>query len=393
MAKLLYIQPYGDSLMAMMDDGTQYLAYKSSTDVWIVSGNGGSTPPDDGSLHVVDNPPSSITAVDVNGVTWTFNSTQVGRMVDVLNAAIPISGTTYDSLVVVFITSIIETHFMNLSNTTAYPESGSFPDIDGDGSDGTSLGLFQQTPPNGWGTPQELCTPSYATRAFIGGSSGPNNGSPRGLFDLSPAWNNGRTPGQAAQAVQGSAFPDRYDTVVPVAKHCLDVLLVSSGSGGNFSWPFSTSTVTSEYGPRTGPIGSFHEGIDFGYSPATSGAKEFACADGVVEAINLNSNYGFSVQLKHGLDSSGNRLRTIYAHMSSAPLVHVGQSITKGMLLGYLGSSGDATGPHLHWETHTCPGDGPIRHNTSSTSSGIGVRTAINPRDFMKTYGDGKVLS
>lgn len=162
-------------------------------------------------------------------------------------------------------------------------------------------------------------------------------------------------------------------------------------SGDKFSWPFNPdSTVTSEYGPRTGPIGSFHEGIDFGYSPATTGAKEYAAAAGTVEAINLNSNYGYSVQLSHGVDAAtGYGLHTIYAHMDTNPLVNVGDTVTKGQLLGYLGASGDATGPHLHWETHTCPDNGPIVHNTTDTSEGLDIRTAINPRDFMVTYGDG----
>lgn len=177
-----------------------------------------------------------------------------------------------------------------------------------------------------------------------------------------------------------------------------NVWLVKGGGAvpgtGNFSWPFDPSdTVTSEYGPRTGPIGSFHEGIDFGISPAVTGAKEYAAADGVVEAIDLNSNYGYSVQLKHGVDpATGYGLHTIYAHMESEPLVAVGDTVTKGQILGYLGASGDATGPHLHWETHTCPSDGPIVHNTTNTSEGLDIRTAINPRDFMVTYGDGAVF-
>lgn len=161
---------------------------------------------------------------------------------------------------------------------------------------------------------------------------------------------------------------------------------------GSFSWPFSPSTMTSQYGPRTGPIGSFHEGMDFGYSPAVYGAKEFASNKGTVEAVNLNSNYGYSVQLYHGTDAAGNGLHTIYAHMNANPLVHVGQVVDKGTLLGYLGASGDAIGAHLHWETHTCPHNGPIVHNTSNTSSGLSIRTAIDPKSFMKTYGDGAVF-
>lgn len=389
MATPKYIQPYGDQLMVMMDDGTKLLAYKTNTNVWLINGSGSG-----GGLDIVANPPDSITATAVDGTVYTFGSTQILRMVQVLQTAIPISGINRDALVIVFITAITESDFKNLSNVTAYPDSGGYPNIDGDGSDGSSLGLYQQTPPNGWGTPLELCTVSYATQAFIGGPSGPNNGSPPGLFDITPPWNDGsRTPGEAAQAVQGSAFPDRYDNVVPVANACLNALLTPNSGTGQFSWPFNVNTVTSEYGPRTGPVGSFHEGIDFGYNPAVTGAKEYAAAAGTVEAINLNSNYGYSVQLKHGVDSAtGYGLHTIYAHMSSSPLVSVGQTVRKGQLLGYLGSSGDATGPHLHWETHTCPSDGPIVHNTTDTSTGLSIRTAVNPRDFMATYGDSSVF-
>ena len=388
MAKPKYIQPYGNQLMLYMDDGSQLLFYQANS-LWLPTGGSSNG----GGLDIVANPPSSITANDTDGTTYTFDETEILRMVQVLQTAIPITGVTRDALVVVFITAITESHFKNLSNVTAYPDSGGYPNIDGDGSDGSSLGLYQQTPPNGWGTPLQLCTVSYATQAFIGGPSGPNNGSPPGLFDISPAWDDpSRTPGQAAQAVQGSAFPDRYDKVVPVANACLNALLTPNSGTGQFSWPFNTNTVTSEYGPRTGPVGSFHEGIDFGYNPAVTGAKEYAAGSGTVEAINLNSNYGYSVQLKHGVDTSGNGLHTIYAHMSSNPRVSVGQKVSKGQLLGYLGSSGDATGPHLHWETHTCPSDGPIVHNTTDTSEGLSIRTAINPRDFMTTYGDGAVF-
>lgn len=163
--------------------------------------------------------------------------------------------------------------------------------------------------------------------------------------------------------------------------------------GGHFSWPYSLSNVSSEYGPRIGPIGSFHEGIDFSGGTAVYGAKDYATNDGTVEIVNINSNYGYSVQLYHGVDpATGYGLHTIYAHMNAQPLVRVGQKVTKGTVLGYLGHSGDATGSHLHFETHTCPSNGPIRHNTTNTASGLAIRTAINPRQFMTTYGDGAVI-
>jgi murein DD-endopeptidase MepM/ murein hydrolase activator NlpD len=160
-----------------------------------------------------------------------------------------------------------------------------------------------------------------------------------------------------------------------------------------FSWPFSLSNVSSEFGPRTGPIGSFHEGIDFSGGTAHAGAKIFATNDGTVEKININSNYGYSVQLFHGVDApTGYGLHTLYAHFQSFPMVGNGDRVVKGQQIGVLGASGDAQGAHLHFETHTCPNNGPIRHNTNNTTDSLTVRTAINPRAFMTTYGDGAVI-
>jgi LysM repeat protein len=74
--------------------------------------------------------------------------------------------------------------------------------------DRDSLGLFQQRPSAGWGSPSQLLTPSYAARLFFGGPSNPNAGKTRGLLDI-PGWLF-TTVTQAAQAVQHSAYPDAY---------------------------------------------------------------------------------------------------------------------------------------------------------------------------------------
>ncbi|MCW5944376.1 MAG: peptidoglycan-binding protein, partial [Cryobacterium sp.] len=71
-----------------------------------------------------------------------------------------------------------------------------------------SVGLFQQRPSTGWGTPAQLTDPVYASRLFFGGPSNPNKGKTRGLLDIS-GWQN-MTVTQAAQAVQISAFPNAY---------------------------------------------------------------------------------------------------------------------------------------------------------------------------------------
>jgi hypothetical protein len=77
-----------------------------------------------------------------------------------------------------------------------------------DWGDRDSVGLFQQRPSAGWGTVDELTTPSYAAQLFFGGESNPNAGATRGLLDI-PGWE-GLSVTEAAQAVQISAYPDRY---------------------------------------------------------------------------------------------------------------------------------------------------------------------------------------
>jgi LysM repeat protein len=74
--------------------------------------------------------------------------------------------------------------------------------------DRDSLGLFQQRPSTGWGTPAQVMDPAYSARLFFGGPTNPNRGKTRGLLDI-PGWQT-KTVAQAAQAVQLSAFPDAY---------------------------------------------------------------------------------------------------------------------------------------------------------------------------------------
>jgi LysM repeat protein len=74
--------------------------------------------------------------------------------------------------------------------------------------DRDSLGLFQQRPSAGWGTPAQLTNPTYASKLFFGGPSNPNRGITKGLLDIS-GWQS-MTVTQAAQAVQKSAYPDAY---------------------------------------------------------------------------------------------------------------------------------------------------------------------------------------
>ena len=78
--------------------------------------------------------------------------------------------------------------------------------------------------------------------------------------------------------------------------------------------------------------------------PAPAGTPIYAAADGVV-STNNHWTYGISVKISHG---SG--LATIYGHMSGR-VVNDGDYVTQGQLIGYVGSTGNSTGNHLHFET------------------------------------------
>jgi N-acetylmuramoyl-L-alanine amidase len=77
-----------------------------------------------------------------------------------------------------------------------------------DWGDRDSLGLFQQRPSTGWGTPEQILDPVRSTRVFFGGAGDPNGTLTRGLLDI-PGWES-MSFADAAQAVQISAYPDRY---------------------------------------------------------------------------------------------------------------------------------------------------------------------------------------
>ncbi|WP_223860079.1 C40 family peptidase [Pseudarthrobacter sulfonivorans] len=115
-------------------------------------------------------------------------------------------GVPRDGQVIAIMMALQESSLRVLANANA-PSSLSYPN-DGVGSDHDSLGSAQQRPAAGWGTIEQLMDSAYDVRAFYGGPSGPNHGSPRGLLDIR-GWQS-MTKGQAAQAVQVSAFPELY---------------------------------------------------------------------------------------------------------------------------------------------------------------------------------------
>ncbi len=93
--------------------------------------------------------------------------------------------------------------------------------------------------------------------------------------------------------------------------------------------------------------GNGHRGTDYA---APGGTSIYAVTGGVVTAAAYHYSWGYYVQVYHGKDDNGNSYSTLYAHMNSAPIVSVGQTVSKGQTLGYVGSTGNSTGNHLHLE-------------------------------------------
>ena len=118
-----------------------------------------------------------------------------------------------------------------------------------------------------------------------------------------------------------------------------------STATGTYIWPCPSSTyVTSAFGMRDHPLFGDerpHSGIDIAGS---AGSEVLAADSGTVAVATYSSSYGNYVTIYH---SNGDY--TLYAHMSSLA-VSAGQSVTQGYVIGYVGSTGWATGPHLHFE-------------------------------------------
>ncbi len=109
--------------------------------------------------------------------------------------------------------------------------------------------------------------------------------------------------------------------------------------------PLEISRVTSGFGSRYHPVHGYHHehaGIDFS---APIGTHVFSSADGVVSFVGTQRGYGRIVIIEHGKGIS-----TRYAHLSGFSQIQVGQKVNQGDLIAFVGQSGTATGPHLHYE-------------------------------------------
>ena len=108
--------------------------------------------------------------------------------------------------------------------------------------------------------------------------------------------------------------------------------------------PLQGFAMTSDFGMRVHPVSGglrAHKGIDLA---APVGTPVYATADGIISRASWFSSYGLYVSIEHG-----GELQTRYAHMSRLNVAE-GQRVKKGDIVGFVGTTGRSTGPHLHYE-------------------------------------------
>lgn len=244
-------------------------------------------------------------------------------------------------------------------------------------NDHDSLGLFQQRPSQGWGTPEQIMDPVFASQKFFSKlQSVPD-------WEVLPLTT-------AAQRVQVSAYPNAYAKHEPTA-----TLIVNELTGGaaravlvagklrcaGFG-EIAASGWTAPVGAAVGsgfrtPGRPSHHGVDLS---ASRGTPILAASSGVVIVARCDvgncdrdgspstPGCGWFVEILHA-----EQVITRYCHMDQRPAVNVGDRVAAGDVIGVVGTTGHSSGPHLHYEVHL---DG----DRSS-------RGAVDPETFMARKG------
>lgn len=248
-------------------------------------------------------------------------------------------------------------------------------------NDHDSIGLFQQRPSQGWGTHDQIMDPVYAATQFYDH-----------LVKVA-GWE--KMPlTEAAQRVQRSAYPDAYRDDEPGASRLVDAIAKGAANSGAVAGTCAQPGEVTAGGwvvPLGGGIVSGfrtkerpdHNGVDLAASKRT---EIHAAASGTVitskcqEETRVDAGScdvdgspsvrgcGWYVDIKHA-----EGMITRYCHQIEKPRVNVGDTVTAGQVIGLSGTSGNSSGPHLHFEVH---------HNNDASKNG-----AINPVGWMKDHG------
>lgn len=120
----------------------------------------------------------------------------------------------------------------------------------------------------------------------------------------------------------------------------LGTKVIASRGTGSFTWPTSGGYISSQMGERWG---AFHQGIDIA---RPSNYNITAADNGVVTFTGWDGSYGQKIVINHN-----NGYETLYAHLSEID-VTVGQVVPQGHVIGIMGTTGNSTGIHLHFEVH-----------------------------------------
>jgi murein DD-endopeptidase MepM/ murein hydrolase activator NlpD len=257
----------------------------------------------------------------------------------------------------------------------------------GSRNDHDSLGLFQQRPSSGWGSPEQVQDPEYASTKFYKKLKTVN-----GWEKLSLT--------RAAQRVQISAYPNAYakheliasqivnalaDNAAKAAGDSVDMVCASAADVAASGWtnPLSKKgpewTVGSGFRTADRPT---HQGVDLIVGLRT---PIYSVASGVVSRIKCDETFsgkldcnragwsgkggcGWMLEIRH----PGN-IMTRYCHLVVRPSLKVGQKVTAGEQVALSGTSGNSSGPHLHFEVHL---------NNDRTSA-----SAVDPVQFMAQRG------
>jgi TP901 family phage tail tape measure protein len=246
-----------------------------------------------------------------------LDTEQLANAAKIMNVGRQMGATPRD-LVIALMTSLQESSLRNIS-----------------GGDRDSAGLFQQRPSQGWGSLAQVTDPEYASRQF---------------FDHLMAIKSRESMSltEAAQAVQRSAYPDAYAKWEDEARAIIQGSQLTAPQTGKWGQPVVPMRINRTFAQHGG------EGVDLGGSP---GQPIFTIGNGrVVTSAALHGtnpydndgyrSYGEYVVVDHG------GMTSLYAHMlPNSRRVRTGDSVSQGQVLGSLGSTGNSSGPHLHFET------------------------------------------